>query len=563
MKKSKSLFQICGGIFIITALMIYACTQSNNSKEQPAATEQRAQQESLQMLAVLPSGGPSTIVSYSPDGKDTLITYISYYDTTVTTFYTYQKTKVDTVWHRAGQTQPTNLAPIVSAGSTQTITLPTNSVTLTGTASDPDGTIATTLWAKVSGTGGSIVDPGKLSTTVTGLTAGSYMFRFTATDDKGTSSIANVNVIVNAEIVLSSTYGFGSAVTGGDAYKSTPIHVTTLNPTGPGSLTEAIKSNRYIVFDLGGTIKNFRFDVGNNISGTFQNLTIDGSTAPSPGITLDNGTAGGNTLGFENANKNIIIKYIRAINAQNGDNFHFLGIDGLIVDHCAAWGAGDGNIDLTDGSKNVTISYSIFGPGCNCNANGTDNWAGNSLVAYGSGRITMHHNFFYSRTPGGVAERNPDVSNQSGTVPSPVAVDFVQNIVVNWGREDGTGSGYGTSFNYGSFGNVVSNYYYTDKFPPKFPNATPDKAVSESAYGETKGTIYADGNVSGNSSKVNGFSKTTPYVIPAQNAVPNETACQALTKALAAAGVRYAGVSLSSQEQTIISIIVASHPGCQ
>ncbi|MBA2746447.1 MAG: carbohydrate-binding protein, partial [Flavisolibacter sp.] len=88
---------------------------------------------------------------------------------------------------------PTNQAPTANAGSAQTITLPTNSVTLTGSGTDPDGTIASYAWTKVSGPdGGTITSPAQASTTVTGLTQGSYTFRLTVTDNGGATGTADV-----------------------------------------------------------------------------------------------------------------------------------------------------------------------------------------------------------------------------------------------------------------------------------------------------------------------------------------------------------------------------------
>lgn len=43
---------------------------------------------------------------------------------------------------------PTNAPPVVNAGSNQTITLPTSAVTLNGSATDQDGTIASYTWSK-------------------------------------------------------------------------------------------------------------------------------------------------------------------------------------------------------------------------------------------------------------------------------------------------------------------------------------------------------------------------------------------------------------------------------
>ena len=47
---------------------------------------------------------------------------------------------------------PANQPPVANAGTDQTITLPINSVTINGSgSSDPDGSISTYLWTKISG----------------------------------------------------------------------------------------------------------------------------------------------------------------------------------------------------------------------------------------------------------------------------------------------------------------------------------------------------------------------------------------------------------------------------
>src|SRR5690606_12939646 len=78
----------------------------------------------------------------------------------------------------------------------QTITLPTNSVTLRGTASDPDGSIASYRWSKVSGPSGGSTSATSATTTVTGLTEGSYVYNLKVTDNKGATASANVTITV-------------------------------------------------------------------------------------------------------------------------------------------------------------------------------------------------------------------------------------------------------------------------------------------------------------------------------------------------------------------------------
>src|SRR5450432_2131103 len=85
-------------------------------------------------------------------------------------------------------------APIANAGSNQTITLPTSSVTLNGSGST--GTITDYTWTKVSGPGTPVITtPTAVSTTVTGLVAGVYVFQLSI--NSGTST-SQVTITVNA-----------------------------------------------------------------------------------------------------------------------------------------------------------------------------------------------------------------------------------------------------------------------------------------------------------------------------------------------------------------------------
>lgn len=92
-----------------------------------------------------------------------------------------------------GATAPAaNSAPIVSAGAAQKIFDPTSSVTLLGTASDPDGNTLTYAWTKVSGPGVvTFSNSASLGTTATFSGAGdfgNYILRLTASDGSATQS---------------------------------------------------------------------------------------------------------------------------------------------------------------------------------------------------------------------------------------------------------------------------------------------------------------------------------------------------------------------------------------
>src|ERR1019366_9844083 len=77
----------------------------------------------------------------------------------------------------------TNQPPVANAGPSQTITLPTNSVTMTGSGTDADGSVVVYLWSEVSGPNTPVIgNSGSASTAVTGFIAGKYIFQLMVTD---------------------------------------------------------------------------------------------------------------------------------------------------------------------------------------------------------------------------------------------------------------------------------------------------------------------------------------------------------------------------------------------
>ncbi len=93
----------------------------------------------------------------------------------------------------------TGQAPVANAGANQTITLPSNSVTLDGSGSkDADGTITTYAWTKVSGPAqGTISSASSMSTTATNLAQGTYIFQLTVTDNSNFTGSDSVTITVN------------------------------------------------------------------------------------------------------------------------------------------------------------------------------------------------------------------------------------------------------------------------------------------------------------------------------------------------------------------------------
>ena len=126
------------------------------------------------------------------------------------------------------------------------------------------------------------------------------------------------------------------------------------------------------MFDVGGVIC-----VSSEIRITKANVTLDGATAPAPGITLANG---GTNLGIDvDGDANVIIKHMRFRNAPV-QNLQIWEGGKITVDHCSFSGSGDGALDINT-ANHMIISRCIFG--------------GNTEVhkAHGS-YISAHHNLY-------------------------------------------------------------------------------------------------------------------------------------------------------------------------
>jgi len=255
---------------------------------------------------------------------------------------------------------------------------------------------------------------------------------FTLVSILSASSFSQQVLILSAPCENPRYEGFGENVTGG--LEQSVYHVTNLNDSGTDSLRDAVsQGNRCIVFDIGGTI-NLSSDL--RVS---SNTTIDGLSAPSPGITLR-----GRTLIMEDEVNNIIVRGIR-VRGSSDDGIRVFNSHDIVIDHVSVSDFGDGAVDITQNSYNVTLSWSILG-------NGTPNHNFPTLISYETERISVHHNL-YSNS----ADRNPKCalndnasSNQSNEVTCDVRNNLIWNYKFNGSRNDN-----------GANVNVISNYYYS------------------------------------------------------------------------------------------------------
>lgn len=91
-----------------------------------------------------------------------------------------------------------NVSPVADAGIDQSITLPVNTVNVSGSgSSDADGTISSYAWTKISGPSTfTIASASNQNTAINGLVEGTYVFRLTVTDNGGATDTDDITIEV-------------------------------------------------------------------------------------------------------------------------------------------------------------------------------------------------------------------------------------------------------------------------------------------------------------------------------------------------------------------------------
>lgn len=197
--------------------------------------------------------------------------------------------------------------------------------------------------------------------------------------------------------------GFAAEITGGRGGEI--YHVTNLNDSGPGSLREGVEhplSARTVVFDVGGYIPL------KSVLRVGSNLTIAGQTAPGQGIGLR-----GSEISLSGSH-NIILRFVRVRQglAEKQDKksaINLTAASNILLDHLSIqWGRWD-TIDMND-CTNVTVQNCIIGPG---------------VAPQRFGCLCQSENVSFIR--------NLWISNQSRNPKSKGRVQYVNNVVYNWG----------------------------------------------------------------------------------------------------------------------------------
>jgi hypothetical protein len=150
-----------------------------------------------------------------------------------------------------------------------------------------------------------------------------------------------------------------------------------------------------------------------------------------------------------------------------------------VIDRSSVALAGDGNIDITEGAYNVTVSRTILAEPAAGNKN--------MLIMYDSPRrITLHHNLFIK-----AESRSPQVQTDGlGTPATDTTVDMRNNIIWDWR------GGYGTRLRYGPRVNVINNYYAANGGDARDALIVCPGSECDDSNPASAARVYAQGNIS-------------------------------------------------------------------
>ncbi len=260
---------------------------------------------------------------------------------------------------------------------------------------------------------------------------------------------------IGQQLAFPTAEGFGRFAAGGrggDVYHVTSLEDSSTQGTFRHGVETAPDSGRTIVFDVGG-----RIDLSGRLLIQSPHLTIAGQTAPGAGITLS-----GYGLILNNTH-DVIIRHLRLRPGDLksgtgpggfvGDSIAVTNSQNVILDHVSASWSIDETIEVFGSeSDNVTIQWSTIAESLHnsFHPEGPHGY-GALLTRQEDGGLSFHHNLLahhFLRNPraGGV-EEGPGLR-----------LDFVNNVIYNWGLKAGHGGPSSDEFPEGANNNLRMNY---------------------------------------------------------------------------------------------------------
>lgn len=303
--------------------------------------------------------------------------------------------------------------------------------------------------------------------------------------------------------------GFGAVTRGHEDCPDrwSTYEVTSLADDGsPGTLRDAVAEGcRLVTFTVGGTIT-----LEQTLNIRYGYVTIDGASAPEPGITIVQPAGVATTIEAGNSSgpiSDVVIHHLRMVGATvEEEGADIWGIDGeanpvsrIIIDHVTASGGQDGIFDLWSDVDDVTLSWNLMIDTAKMMHGSTND------ITLTRDRVSIHHNVFARNN-----ERQIRIRHHSEQI------DYVNNVVWGWGFFEGGAAGLHVAYDEGEVNpslNVVGNVFH---FVDGLDGDPEDAIIWET--GASVGTIFFDDNVVPRG-EMDDVSNGNPQEIPAEAAV--------------------------------------------
>lgn len=229
-----------------------------------------------------------------------------------------------------------NQSPTANAGLDQSITLPTNAISLTGSGTDTDGSISSYAWVQVNGPSCTLAGANSSTLSITNMVQGTYVFDLTVTDNLGATGTDQVQVAVSIPATGPNQPPLAEA--GGNISLYLPTNST--NIYGSGFDPDGAITSYFWIMASGGqaTLNNVNsptLTVGNLVAGQyiFKLIVTDDKGATGEDFTIVTVNAPGtNIFPVASAGLDQIIRLPQASAILNGVG---TDADGWIVSY--AW----------------------------------------------------------------------------------------------------------------------------------------------------------------------------------------------------------------------------------
>ena len=288
---------------------------------------------------------------------------------------------------------------------------------------------------------------------------------------------APVKVAQNKELAFEGAEGCGKYSLGGKGGKE--YVVTSLADDGSeGTLRHAVEAEgpRVITFAVSGDI---HLNGPLNIENPY--ISILGQTAPGKGITLRDHNV------FITAD-HTIIRYIRfrlgSAAKVEADALGARKCSNLIIDHCSMSWAVDENCSIY-GVKDATVQWCIISEPLNSSVHkkGAHGYGG----IWGGRNVSFHHNLFAHNNSRNPRFDHPRLYWGNDILLRRGSVEFVNNVVYNWGMKAIYGGEEG-------WFNVVGNYFRPGPATSKVDGCYLEPYVSKTTS-MIPGNFYIEDNV--------------------------------------------------------------------